>query len=340
MVILMAQGPWVAVDAAARGRVRLSATSIVSDYGTPLRGAYVNPDVTGGKIPPRETFTHIKDLGFNAVHMWLECFHENAGDYAASGDSVVKWTREEGLYCVICYGCCEKNAQFFYDKVTNFWKFYAPRYKDETKMEQDCYHIIRDAAPETHILVFSYCNIAFGPWQVTKDIQRMGPDIDWTNTSVAIHGYHPQSGTLYVPMLVDSGVPLTVTEFPANNDELIRMYEKYQISYFHFFNISVIDSYMQGVVSRGITWEPDYGDWPMPHVTATLDERRWVGPFDRRRSGSERVVAPFALGEILLKSAAGGNAVYDLQGRILRPGPPIRSLPTSAQVVVERQHRE
>jgi endoglucanase len=329
---------------AARGRVRQSRSTIVTDWGTPLRGGYISPDISRGKIPSRDAVARLKDLGFNAVHLWLECYIENAGDNAAAGDAVIEWTRDLGLYCVICYGCCDKNAQFFYDKVTAFWKFYAPRYKDEThvvfeiqnepdkgvfvdntiQMEKDVYAIIRERAPDTHILFFTYCNIAFSPDQVFRDIVRLGPDIDWTNASVGYHGYivtqvgydqEIQRG--YLRTLIDNGVRMTCTEFPANDMALVRTYEECRMSYFHFIPVANIESYVRTVVNSGITWEPDYGNWPQEHVEQSVS----VSPAPARpeppHAGPRPLVVSTVANESRLRNAPRGYVVCDMLGRVL-----------------------
>jgi len=360
-----------AVSYAARGRVRLSRSTIVTDWGTPLRGGYISPDVSGGKIPSRDAVTNLKQLGFNAVHLWLECYIESAGQNASAGDAVIQWTREEGLYCVICYGCCDKNAQFFYDKVTAFWKFYAPRYKDEThvvyeiqnepdkgvfqdpsiQMEKDCYDIIRERAPDTHILFFSYCNIAFSPDQVFTDIGRLGSDIDWSNASVGYHGYIvDQVGYTqeiergYLRTLIDNGVRMTCTEFPADDWSLVRAFEESKISYFHFIPVASIGGYVGKVVGAGITWEPDYGDYPKPHVDQTVSVAQAPAATLPSSSLSRLSVVSTITNASLLRDVHRGYVVCDMLGRVLWGGGNsgvtrvgAQELPTVQILVIQKQ---
>jgi hypothetical protein len=47
-------------------------------------------------------------------------------------DQMVQMTRNEGLYLVLTIGNGANNGTFNYDYVMDFWKFYAPRYANET----------------------------------------------------------------------------------------------------------------------------------------------------------------------------------------------------------------
>jgi hypothetical protein len=334
----------------ARGRVRLSNKTIVSDWGTMLRGCYWNPDVNGGKLPNRADLAGIKSCGLNALHLWAECYwQKQAGQNAATVDSCVKWCREDSLYCVICYGGCDANNNFFLDQLKAFWNFYAPRYKDETHvvyeiqnepaknteafhdsvidMNRECYQIIRSHAPETHVLFFSYCCLYDGANAIGRDVERLGPDIDWTNASVAFHGYFVKADTqaTYIRTLSAQGIPLTCTEFPGGcnsqynrfNEILARTYEAEGVSYLHFCPLTTARTEVQKVVSSGVTWQPDFGDWPQPHVDRTVGVRgSAAAPAPRGRSPlAPLLVVPGFPAEISRYRAV--YEVYDLSGKLV-----------------------
>ncbi|MBD3392887.1 MAG: cellulase family glycosylhydrolase [Chitinivibrionales bacterium] len=347
---------------AARGRVRLSETSIVSDWGTPLRGCYWSLDNNGGRLPSRGDVANIKNLGLNALHLWPECYRINTGQYTSQTDQIVQWCAEEGLYCVICYGGCDKNTEYFYNKVTAFWRHYAPRYKDETHvvyeiqnepqwfsceyadsaidMNRDCYNIIRELAPETHVLFFTYCNIYGAAEPVIRDVGRLGDGIDWGNASVAFHGYLAQQGEpspatqeQAIRDAAANGIRMTCTEFPP---ELavpnVPVYEATGISYFHFKRVNDISGVLNSVVNAGTTWRPDFGSWPEQHaeqVRIVYRARQSFGMEARCTPRPRLMVTRHGL-----QWLASGAVLYDLQGKRRTPAGPTALGGGHAQVPV------
>lgn len=172
-----------------RGRPVLDAarTTFVADNGRPLRGPYTSSE--WGDPAPRERLEEMKALGFNAVHLYAECFDLNypnpgstAPGYSASRiDRVVADTRELGLYLVMTIGNGANNGNYNLAYARDFWNFYAPRYANEThviyevhnepvawsppyasaqngalNMEVEVYNLIRGHAPDSPVLLFSY----------------------------------------------------------------------------------------------------------------------------------------------------------------------------------------
>jgi endoglucanase len=175
-----------------RGRPTLNAagTTFVGDNGQLLRGPFTSSE--WGSPAPYDEIADMKNLGFNAVHLYGECFdknYPNAGStspgYAVSRiDSVVQATRDLGMYLVITIGNGANNGNYNYDYVVDFWDFYSERYADETQvlfeiqnepvawgppysdsganppgaidMEAAAYKAIRSHAPDTPVLLFSY----------------------------------------------------------------------------------------------------------------------------------------------------------------------------------------
>ena len=177
---------------AMRGRPVLNAarTTFVTDDGQLMRGPFTSSE--WGNPAPYAQIENMKKLGFNAVHLYGECYdinYPNAGStapgYAASRiDSVVAATRDLGMYLVITIGNGANNGNYNINYVVDFWKFYAPRYANETHvlyeiqnepvawgppyssstatppgavdMEIAAYQTIRTYAPHTPVLLFSY----------------------------------------------------------------------------------------------------------------------------------------------------------------------------------------
>lgn len=192
-----------------RGRPRLNAarTTFVGDNGQPLRGPYTSTEWTAAA--PYDQIARVKELGFNAVHLYAECFDprypapgSKAPGYAVNEiDKIVERTRELGLYLVITIGNGANNGNHNAQWARDFWKFYAPRYAKETHvlyeihnepvawgppyssstanppgavdMEIDVYRIIRTYAPETPVLLFSYAVFGGkgGAAEALKDIR-------------------------------------------------------------------------------------------------------------------------------------------------------------------------
>jgi len=175
-----------------RGRPVLNAegTTFVADNGQLLRGPFTSSE--WGSPAPYDEIANMKNLGFNAVHLYGECFDKNypnagstAPGYAVSRiDSVVQATRDLGMYLVITIGNGANNGNYNYDYVVDFWDFYSERYAEETHvlfeiqnepvawgppysdsganppgaidMEAAAYNAIRSHALNTPVLLFSY----------------------------------------------------------------------------------------------------------------------------------------------------------------------------------------
>src|SRR5690606_4724896 len=115
---------------AARGRPVINAanTTFVADNGNLLRGAIISTET--GSFPSISHLQAIKNLGLNAVHCYAERsdYGYAAGAQAAAVDAAVQRTRDNGLYLIITVGSGGVNRDFN----TAFWRFYAPRYANET----------------------------------------------------------------------------------------------------------------------------------------------------------------------------------------------------------------
>ena len=125
-----------------RGRPTLNdtRTTFVGDNGQLLRG----PCTQTAWLPavPESDLAMIKDLGLNAVHLYAESFDPNypnqgstAPGYAAARvDQIVQETQDLGLYLVITIGNGANNGNYNRQYVEDFWRFYAPRYANDTNV--------------------------------------------------------------------------------------------------------------------------------------------------------------------------------------------------------------
>ncbi len=194
LLVFIASGDASAQLSVPRGRPQLNSarTTFVADNGERLRGPYTSTEWTGATS--YEQIAKVKDLGFNAVHLYAEVFSLNyptngsAPGYAVNHiDSIVASTRDLGLYLVMTIGNGANNGNHNRAYATNFWNFYAARYANETHvifeihneplawgppyltqttppgtldMEIAAYRAIRSKAPNSPVLLFSYAVLA------------------------------------------------------------------------------------------------------------------------------------------------------------------------------------
>lgn len=274
-----------------RDRPQITNGTIVTEIGTYLRGVYWSTDWIG-ELPEKEMLARIKDYGLNSLHLYAERYDAGlpAGVYQDEVDSIVQWCGDLGLYCVITIGGGNHNGEFDYDFAMAFWDIYAPRYKDDTwviyeiynepyaweapydsetlRMEQDAYNLIRNHAPNTPILLFSYAGLSTAD-DMLQDINSL--EVDWSNALVAWHGYNSLTDEILIDMKT-AGITGISTELPAYlgseprvNAENIRICEDNNVSWLVFLDINKVQEnwrFKEIITRNGIFWEPDFGTWP------------------------------------------------------------------------------
>lgn len=307
-----------------RGRPHLNAarTTFVADNGQDLRGPFTSTEWTGPV--PAGQIANMRNLGFNAVHLYAEDFNTNypasgtaPGYSAANVDAIVAETRTNGLYLIITIGNGAYNGNYNAAYITNFWKFYAPRYANEThviyeiqnepvawgppyssanatppgavNMEIAAYNIIRQYAPNTPVLLFTYAvfggtggtSAALTDIHVFNSAVFGNANAVWTNEAVAFHGYAGWSqASTAVSGLLAAGYPCCMTEDYGSpwgaginglDAELTSELERLGVSWITFQHVpptGVSDDVTQAphysniVVNAGLSWGPDYGNWP------------------------------------------------------------------------------
>jgi hypothetical protein len=225
------EDPDVYCGHAQRGRPHLNAarTTFVGDNGQRLRGPFTSTEWTSASTD----IAMIKGMGFNALHLYAESFDisypsngSTAPGYSvANVDSIVAQTRTNGLYLIMTIGNGAWNGNYNSAYITNFWKFYAARYANETHvlfeiqnepvawgppysatnatppggldMEVAAYRTIRAYAPDTPVLLFTYAVLgdSGGASAALIDIHAFNTNVfgnanaTWTNEAVGFHGY-------------------------------------------------------------------------------------------------------------------------------------------------------
>jgi len=286
----------------ARGRPALSGGTLVTDRGTLLRGCRISTDASE-KLPKRSEVSGIKRFGLNTIHLYAESFvRHQPGQLHTLVDSLVNWTERDSLYLVLTIGCLDQNGRYDYDFTMGFWNYYAPRYAARTHviyeihnephawsppypdstlaMERDAYTAIRSHAPSTPILLFSYA-VPNNPAGILQDIGKLGPGIDWTNAAVGTHGYGITYSELeaMIQQVRNAGYGVMNTEpcYLDPNDvgsvnlfrQQIRVHEADHVSYLNFQDVTELQvpRYFLNVIEKtGLSWGPDFGDWPSPAV--------------------------------------------------------------------------
>lgn len=342
--------------AAMRGRPVLNAarTTFVADNGQLLRGPYTSSE--WGDPAPTNEIANMKNLGFNAVHLYGECYDINypkagstaPGYSAARIDRMVKDTRDQGMYLVITIGNGANNGNYNLQYVTDFWKFYAPRYANETHvifeiqnepvawvppysatnatptgaldMEIAVYKTIRQYAPNTPVLLFSYSVLGGtgGANAALQDIRLFNQSVFgtqnaiWTNLAVGFHGYAGARDTeIAVANILNAGYPMFMTEFigevwgdnrGGHDIELTAALERLNVSWNSFLfvppwgvsdNVTRVDAYRDRIINSGLSWTPDYGSFPVKRSVFGNNGLRRSTPdyVNNRLNGSLRIQA-------------------------------------------------
>ncbi len=304
-----------------RGRAILSDGTLVSDEGSPLRGtrygldAQCEPNCPDEVDPPPPGWIEaLPSRGINALHVYAEStlFTATPGDNMSSLTNIVERTAASDLYVVITVGGPLKTApwkQFALD----FWSLYASEFKDYTHViyelqneawfdcstlpcvaqpspsdildfEADAYEVVRCAAPDTPILLFSYAFL-HDRQGVLSDISavqsRIGSrtcvgggketSLEWTDAGIAFHGYSGAAVTENtLRQLAPHGHGLVETElapYPGSGDldvPLIVAYETTRTSWFAFVPWHQLDdSHWNDVLDAAqIAWAADERDYP------------------------------------------------------------------------------
>jgi hypothetical protein len=231
---------------AARARVKIQNGNVVSDSGSPLRGApffmsiFNTKHMRDNETTYRNYFRSVaNDYKMNAVRVspWVGNWeydiknnsnHQSEMNYMI--DKCVQWAGEDNIYCII-------NLHTKYDtvltrqKVKDFWSVVAPRHKDKTHVIFEAvnepnvgsaksnmagiYADLRAMAPNTHIILWSLNNPDSGGF-VLQDLKNAS-SISYSNASFGFHVYEWTLGKNAkwerAKSYRNAGYPVICTEF-------------------------------------------------------------------------------------------------------------------------------
>lgn len=315
---------------AGRDRPRLDTSLgfnvLLSDQGTLLRGVSLSWD--GGDpygsltkmMPSEAALTSLKtQYGLNTIHLYLEGDSSGntntPGMNAADCDLLVQRTEAAGLYLIITIGCNGENGSIHSLLWSlDFWKFYAPRYKDRPHVLYEAhnepvrfslnswkdsdwdkqvtlYRTIRAAAPDTFILLGSFMGFAGDPRYGANYLKARG--VSWANAGFAHHGYESLAGIEHAISLMKASTAypaLLCTEFwPGDTvgQGYNSMYESHFNGWMQFQWLGAKSSdlldFKSKITGAGTVWTPDDPScqWPtLGALNLPLDGAR-VGLFSR-----------------------------------------------------------
>lgn len=276
-----------------RGRVRVVNGKLVTDLGTPLRGALFAVDNANFMLSdPAQVVSIAQGSGLNTLHVYLENSAHVIGDQVNAGDLLITLAAQAGLYVVIGFGTGQEIGVVDAAQLKAFWTKYAARYGSYSNVlfeiqnnpeftcdalvaegtlstERDTYKLIRSLAPDSHVLLFSTTSL-IRPSVLTDAVKRLGTSVDWLNASfaMAVTGdCHPLSDFAQITAAAEAlRVPLVINQLPLDGWEpYVPVFEAAQVSYFHFrwfaFNKDLA-SYRKAMTTAGVTWCPERGTFP------------------------------------------------------------------------------
>ena len=157
------------------------------------------------------------------------------------------------------------------------------------------YDLIRELAPDTLCVLWSFSHtfdLDETLWSITETERLVHNGITWTNEVVGFHTYEAANGyreedawlnyelmRFIITWFRQHGYPIMNTEVPSlavgyeggfeltsyPNPELLRILEDEGVSWTTMLHVGHFNdpSVWRGLIDRhGISWQPDYGDWP------------------------------------------------------------------------------
>jgi cellulase (glycosyl hydrolase family 5) len=276
----------------ARGRVRVVNGELVSDVGSRLRGVVMAVDV-GYELQSPDLVDAIgRDAGLNALHVYLENPKQETGANLEQADTLVDLTAKAGIYLVLGIGGGSMNGSFDIQKIRSFWALYAARYADQRHviyeiqnnpeltcedfvkpqtlaMEQEIYELIRAAAPQSHIVLFSGSSL-IKPAVMTDLIARLGPFADFSNSSVALHVDTDCTSLTELDTLTSvarsAGLALLISQLPRMDwPAYVQAFEQARVGWIHHGYLTetgTLPQLVEATAVAGLTWCPDFGTFP------------------------------------------------------------------------------
>jgi hypothetical protein len=274
-----------------RGRVQVVDGNLVTDLGTPLRGAVLPVDTTWTLDDFNMLTTIAQTTGLNAVHVYLENSTEVTGSNQDIGDALVSLTSQAGLYLILGVGTGSAVGKYDQAKLSSFWALYAARYASSSHvlfeiqndpentcakpvaaatlaMELQTYKQIRSLAPDSHVILFSTSSLIQAN-VLTDAVRRVGTTVDWTNASFGLDvstACLPDSLSNLVSAARPLGVSLFIGQLPPDGwGPYITRFEAQRIgwSQFRWFTTNMdLASYYSAIIAAGVSWCPERGTFP------------------------------------------------------------------------------
>ena len=281
--------------AADRGRVKVQDGTVLSDRNTILRGARL--PLIKGAVPP-ESYWHYLNatLGLNAIRYGVKTGHvgRTIEQQLPSLDLAVQRAANNNLYLMI--NNAVSPGTYNLEELKEFWSAVASRYKDRTHVFyemtnepvkgsphwghpvqftdkvladlQEIYLIMRNAAPNTHIVMFTTANLWPDCASWAALIQKMDK-VDWSNASVGFHHYNAthkfgETGLqclrqLYPLLMTETNYWVKPVRAPLR--DALSTYEKLGISWFSLdgtggaFHLE--NEIIPALNSGGYSWLPE-----------------------------------------------------------------------------------
>ncbi len=314
-----------------RRRVTIQNGTVVSDCGTLLRGGVAEVFAWGKQTGSTAYATDpayyraLRRARLNAVRVvcfdpwqrsneyphWDLSNQEDCANFLRELDTVVRLAAEHGLYALIDY---HNVGAYDLPHLQSFWSLVAPRYAGQTHVLfelanepvswypdnysdevlrdlESVYHQVRALAPQTHLVLLSFPNVAKGrpkSGPMLDVVVRMR-GIDWTNASVAVHPYGGFSTGILIALRECVPVIVSEVDLPAHAGATHQPYlytsldggeyglqalERIGMSWFSWGIASPANLdrfFTRGVLmdaaEKGYLWQPD---WPEPRSLAAF----------------------------------------------------------------------
>ena len=317
------------------GRPKIMNNTVYTAWGAPIRGAPIDIyDFKDSPDHHFETARRALDAlcenGLNAAHIYMP-YRSDEYPFAEYCDFIVAEAAKRGLYVIITVTDMqddnyESDSEYLY----GFWDFFAPRYRDQANVIYEicswiplqvpeanvvkAYDIIRGHAPDTMVIFYSFGHFAdMYIYRVHETARLAGGRLTWENEAVGFHADECGRDFLgadwlhnTIDLYIKEGYPVINTQVPnfdicANypNADMYKILEERGISW-----LGAVPQRMIGQTARwqgmfeaaGLTWKPDYGNWP-----------------------EDGAISPFAVINAVKNAAqANGQAVTDGVGAALR----------------------
>jgi hypothetical protein len=278
-----------------RQRVHVGNGTVLSDRDTLLRGASMMILARPNYSNDPAFWESVHALGLNAVRLDVKTTQvgRTVQEQLPSLDKAVNLAADNDMYIMV--KTSSKPGTYDLDELIDFWTVVAPRYKNRThvffeltnepvsgrapwgaadqwtdEVIEDLtkvYNVMRAAAPDTHIVLFSTANL-YPDCESYKNVIAKMKGVDWTKASVGFHHYRgtEQFGEKGIQCLRQS-YPLIMTETNYWMDDgagrstpatVLRLYEKLGISWFSLDGKGRLNHLRDEIIpdlrSQGYTW--------------------------------------------------------------------------------------